>query len=132
MMMNRASRIIGLRSGNDVTEPEEHVTAQEPQAAPPAPAAVAAPELEEDADEADEASLGRGGWVLPVLGTLVSLAWVGGMLWLTWPSLQATPPMALAGFVAALCTPPALIGVLLLLRLRTSTAEARRFGQTAR
>jgi len=129
MMMNRASRIIGLRSGNDVTEPEEHVTAQEPQTALPAPVAVEAYEPEEDADEAP---LARGAWILPVLGTLVSLAWVGGMLWLTWPSLQATPPIALAGFVAALCTPPALIGVLLLLRLRTSTAEARRFGETAR
>ena len=37
----------------------------------------------------------------------------------------------LTGFIAASCVPPALIGILLLLALRTSSAEARRFGGTA-
>lgn len=161
MMMNRGSRILGLRSGNHVAEHDEeraealeHAPAPErvpapergpapervtpPEHAPEAratrrpPPPVEEPEIEELEEELDEAPLGRGGWILPTLGTLVSLGWIGGMLWLAWPKLQSTPPMELAGFVAALCTPPALICVLLLLRLRTSAAEARRFGETSR
>ncbi|MDO7841141.1 coiled-coil domain-containing protein [Sphingomonas immobilis] len=72
------------------------------------------------------------GWVLPTLGGIVSVAWIAGMLWLARGSIAAAEPMALAGFIAALCVPPALIGVLLLLTLRTSRAEAARFGTTAR
>lgn len=63
---------------------------------------------------------------------VLSLGWVAAMLWLSWPSLLLATPVALAGFIAALCVPPTLIGIILLLALRTSTAEARRFGVTAR
>ena len=73
---------------------------------------------------------GPGGW-LAALGTVLSLGWIGGMLWLSRDSLAALSGPALVGFVAGLCVPPALIGILLLLALRTSTAEARRFGRTA-
>lgn len=63
---------------------------------------------------------------------LAVLAWLGGMLWLAWPSLMAPiDPIQLTLFVAALCVPPALIGILWLLAMRTSRAEARRFGATA-
>lgn len=73
------------------------------------------------------------GWVWPTLGVVASLAWIGGMVWLALPTIQAgMRPVALAQFVAALCVPPALIGVLLLLGLRTSRAEASRFGASAR
>uniref|UniRef100_UPI0035CB5A9F hypothetical protein n=1 Tax=uncultured Sphingomonas sp. TaxID=158754 RepID=UPI0035CB5A9F len=68
---------------------------------------------------------------LVALGALVSLGWIGAMLWLSRDSVAWLTPPALAGFVASLCVPPALIGVLLLLALRTSRAEAKRFGQTA-
>lgn len=68
---------------------------------------------------------------LPTLGVLISLGWLGAMLWLSWPSLPALSVPELVNFIAGLCVPPALIGILLLLALRTSTAEARRFGQTA-
>ncbi len=72
------------------------------------------------------------GWLWPAAGGIVAVAWVGGMIWLALPTIMAgMEPVALAQFVAALCVPPALIGVLLLLRLRTSRTEALRFGQTA-
>ncbi len=67
-----------------------------------------------------------------LLAILVSLSWIAGMLWLAWPSLQRALPIELTGFIAALCVPPALIGIVMLLALRTSTAEAQRFGRTAR
>ncbi len=83
-----------------------------------------------DDETAEPASRGAGPW-LAGLGLLVSLGWIGGMLWLSRFALGDLAPPGLAMFVAALCVPPALIGVLLLLALRTSSAEARRFGRTA-
>jgi predicted nucleic acid-binding Zn-ribbon protein len=63
---------------------------------------------------------------------VATLAWLGGMIWLALPSLQAgLAPIALVEFIAALCVPPALFGIIWLLALRTSAAEARRFGRTA-
>lgn len=85
----------------------------------------------EDYDD-DEPEPQRGRWVIPAFGVLVSLGWIAGMLWFAWPSLQRALPIELTGFIAALCVPPALIGILMLLALRTSTAEAQRFGRTAR
>ncbi|WP_213980021.1 hypothetical protein [Sphingomonas sp. dw_22] len=84
-------------------------------------------------DEAEEAPRRRFGWLLPALALLVSAAWLGGMLWLVLPSIRAgLEPVALIELIAALCIPPALLGILYLVSLRTSTAEARRFGATAR
>jgi hypothetical protein len=95
---------------------------------------VEKPEMPDiDEDDIDElAQRPRGAWIVPTLAALISLGWIGSMLWLAWPDLRTAAPIELTGFVAALCVPPALIGVLLLLGLRTSTAEARRFGNTAR
>ncbi|MGY4396357.1 hypothetical protein ACVWZA_001537 [Sphingomonas sp. UYAg733] len=124
--MTGGSRIFDIRWGQGKATPEEELVLSDP----------APPETPEptyyDVDEWEgEESLERFGWVVPSLAALVSIAWVAAMLWLSWPSLAIVAPMALASFIAALCVPPALIGILLLLRLRTSTAEARRFGNTA-
>ena len=70
--------------------------------------------------------------VLPVLGLMLSLAWIGGMVWLARDRLGSLAPVELAQFVAALCVPPALIAILLLLAMRTSRAEALRFADTSR
>ena len=83
-----------------------------------------------DIVEDDAAPRGSAPW-LAAFGGLLALGWIGGMLWLCRDSLTMLAPPALASFVAALCVPPALIGVLLLLTLRTSSAEAKRFGRTA-
>ena len=87
-------------------------------------------DLTELADEEAPSSRGTGPW-LSAFGALLALGWIGGMLWLSRNSLTTLSPPALASFVAALCVPPALIGILLLLALRSSSAEARRFGRTA-
>ncbi|WP_404339353.1 hypothetical protein AB2M62_08460 [Sphingomonas sp. MMS12-HWE2-04] len=88
---------------------------------------------EDEHFEEEAAPRSSPGWILPALAILASLAWLGAMLWITLPALQAgMTPIGLVQFVGALCVPPALIGVLYLLALRTSRAEARRFGATAR
>ncbi|QNA84282.1 hypothetical protein G4G27_10000 [Sphingomonas sp. So64.6b] len=123
--MTGGSRIFDIRGGQGKAAPEEELVLSDP--APPE-----TPESTYEVDEWEgEESLERFGWVVPTLGALVSVAWVAAMLWLSWPSLVIAAPIALTSFIAALCVPPALIGILLLLRLRTSTAEARRFGNTA-
>ncbi len=100
--------------------------------ADPAPAAAPEPEIVEAADEID-APRRRFGWVAPTLAILAVLGWFGGMAWLLRDTLATPmPPVALIELIAALCVPPALIGILYLLAMRTSAAEARRFGATAR
>ncbi len=68
------------------------------------------------------------GWVAAVLAA----AWIVGLLWIARDALATMPPLALAQFGAAAATVPALAGIVWLLALRTSDAEARRFGATAR
>ncbi len=130
--MSGGSRIIDLRphGAAPASEPRASVAQPEVDATPRSETASDDPiELTELADDV-AAPRGNGPW-LAVLGTLLALGWVGGMLWLCRDSLTTLAPPALASFVAALCVPPALIGVLLLLALRTSSAEAKRFGRTA-
>ncbi|MDR6786764.1 putative nucleic acid-binding Zn-ribbon protein [Sphingomonas sp. BE138] len=82
-------------------------------------------------DEATAAPLRRRaalGWVAVVL----ALVWVAALLWMARGDLAAMPPLALAQFGAAAAMVPALAGIVWLLALRTSDAEARRFGATAR
>ena len=72
-------------------------------------------------------------WVLPTIALVVVAIWLGAMLWLSRDVLGTTmAPVALVEFIAALCVPPALIGIVWLLALRSSAAEARRFGATSR
>jgi DNA repair exonuclease SbcCD ATPase subunit len=69
--------------------------------------------------------------LLAAAAIAVAAAWVVGLLWLARATLPTLAPVELAQFVAALATVPALLGVLWLVGLRTSDAEARRFGATA-
>ena len=68
---------------------------------------------------------------LAVLAILASVLWITGMVWAARATLPALTPFGIAQFVATLAIVPTLIGVLWLLGLRTSKAEARRFGATA-
>ncbi|MBW4329345.1 hypothetical protein KY084_00435 [Stakelama sp. CBK3Z-3] len=123
--MNGGSKIVGLR-------PED---AQSPQVDAPDTTDEQALEHELLVDDAWEDAPERSaiGRIAVVLTLAASLAWIAGMLALAWPQVQAgMPPVALAQFVAALCIPPALAGIVWLLAMRTSRAEARRFGKTAR
>jgi hypothetical protein len=86
---------------------------------------------EEDAEEA--APRRRAGWLLPTLAILAVLGWFGATGWLLRGTFAAgMAPASLIQLIAALCVPPALVGVLYLLALRTSRAEAQRFGASAR
>lgn len=129
MRMNGGSRIVDFKSDRSDGVPEDELL--------PDPIGEQAGQdiarfSQFDTDMIDyEESSGTLGKVLAALGAVVSLAWVGGALFLAWPTLGNVSPVTLAGFIAALCVPPALIGILLLLGLRNSTAEARRFGRTA-
>lgn len=117
---------MGLRPATDAELAEDFPALER---GGPAPA-----ELDADpysmTDYADD-DLPRRGWVLPTLGALVSAVWVGAMLWFAWPAFPL-PPIAFVQFAAALCVVPTLVAVLCLLALRTSRAEAQRFGATAR
>ncbi|PZQ62677.1 MAG: hypothetical protein DI544_00155 [Sphingomonas taxi] len=68
------------------------------------------------------------GWVAVAL----AFGWVALLLWVARDALADMPPLALAQFGAAAAAVPALAGIIWLLGLRTSDAEARRFGATAR
>lgn len=72
------------------------------------------------------------GWLLAGVTVIAGIGWIAAMLTLAWPQLGAIDALTLTQFVAALCMPPALIGVLWLLGMRTSRREARRFADVAR
>jgi len=129
MGMNGGSRIVDFRSDRSDDVPEDELLFEslgEPESRTNAHPS----QFDIDVNDYEESS-GWGGTAATILGVLLSLTWIGGAMFLAWPTLANTSPVQLTGFIAALCVPPALIGILLLLALRTSTAEARRFGRTA-
>ncbi|MDP5278410.1 hypothetical protein Q9Q95_05695 [Sphingomonas sp. DG1-23] len=88
--------------------------------------------LEELALDEDDAHH-RGSWVLPTVAWVAVAGWFIATIWLALPTIQrGIEPVALIQLIAAICVPPALVGILYMLALRTSRAEARRFGTTAR
>lgn len=92
-------------------------------------AEVASSDWPDDAMSDPEAAPRR--WIAPTLAGIAVLAWVGGMLAFAAPMLATLDPVGWTSFIAALCVPPALIGIVWLLAMRTSHAEARRFAATA-
>lgn len=98
-----------------------------------APVAVEPVTYAYDEDAEEEAPRRGAGWALPALAILAVLGWFGAMGWLLRGSFAGSmEPVRLVELIAALCVPPALIGILYILALRTSRAEAQRFGATAR
>lgn len=88
-----------------------------------------------DTDDAEDETPPRlrRSWALPTFAIGLIVVWIGVAGWLLQPLIAAPPPpVELVQLIAALCVPPALIGIFWLLALRTSVAEARRFGKTAR
>ena len=67
------------------------------------------------------------GWAAVAAAT----AWIVLLLWLAFDSFARMTALELAQFGAAAATVPALAGIIWLVSLRSSTAEARRFGATA-
>jgi hypothetical protein len=83
-------------------------------------------ELEETIDR--RAGMRR---ILALAAIAFAAAWVLGMLWLARASLAQLSPLGFAQFAAALAVVPALMGIMWLIGLRTSHAEARRWSGTA-
>jgi hypothetical protein len=100
----------------------------------PAPTSAAHPSYD-PAEDAEEEDIYRAPneWAVPLLAIGLIAIWFGVMGWLLAPTLAAPqPPAQLVQLIAALCVPPALIGILWLLAQRSSRAEARRFRDTAK
>jgi len=94
--------------------------------------------LELDEDWAEEAELpaspGRLGWLAPAIAILAVAAWTGFFGWAMRAELfAATPdaPRIWAGLIVQWAVPTALIGIVWLLAMRSSQAEAHRFAATA-
>lgn len=69
----------------------------------------------------------------PALAMLAGTGATVAMAWLAWPAWQeASGALPRVQLLAALCMPAALVALLYLVALRTSSVEARRFGATAR
>lgn len=132
--MNGGSKIVGLRPGaGDEQAKGEQEGAREDEALLLEETLPPVPTDPEDDDDMAEAKGSTGGTIIFALAALAGLGWIGGMLALAWPTLSwPMPPRDLIGLVAGLCVPLILIAVLAQLMLRTSRAEARRFGATAR
>jgi hypothetical protein len=124
--MTGGSHIVGLHREN--AEAESHdITVEEEQPIAIEPALDADP-----AWVAEEEPTSGAAWLWPTLAVVAIVAWLAGMLWIARGIFTAPPPpVQLVEFLAALCVPPALIGIIWLLAMRTSRAEAKRFGQSA-
>ncbi len=87
---------------------------------------------DQDAYELDD--IGVPAWHRPLLivSGIVVVAWLATMMWMARGTLGTLDAVALTQFLAALCVVPALIGILWMLGMRTSRAEAQRFGASAR
>lgn len=96
-----------------------------------APESAPAPSLIDRVVEQD-AEGQRMGWLWPMLAILAVIGWFAAMGWLLTPAMaRGMAPAELVQVIAALCVPPALVGILWLLAQRTSRREARRFSATA-
>ncbi|VVT07047.1 conserved hypothetical protein [Sphingomonas sp. EC-HK361] len=129
--MNGGSSIIGIHGDAVDRAPHADVEPAETHVVDAHPASIDVDQVWSDGEWEDKPS---SPWriVGPVALAIVSLAWVGGMLWLARAALPTMPAPALAQFIAALCVVPMLAGIVWLVALRSSTAEAQRFGKTAR
>ncbi len=99
------------------------------------PAEIAENFAFEDSDffaEEEASSSSRWRTLGPIVLAVIAAGWVIALLVIAGGALATMPPLALAQFVAALATVPALAGIVWLITLRTSRAEAVRFGATAR
>ena len=95
--------------------------------------AADAPEFPEPAPELAPGPVRRAGMAAAVLAGLAVAGWSGFYLWAVrgeWAALAASPRLA-AGLIAEWAVPVLLVGVIWLLALRHSRAEAGRFAESA-
>ena len=119
----------GLRFAAPASETQEAEDARRHAPAPEAEPRMTA-EFEQEEDE--DASPGRLLRLAPLVFALAGIAWLAWSIAGTRAALAVAAPVERIELIAALCVPLALLALLYLLLLRTSRAEARRFGATAR
>ena len=87
---------------------------------------------EEGADEVGEAAAARAGWLPPALALLAMAGWTGFFGWtISAEVIAGAPPAAWSGWIGQWSVPMALIGIVWLLAMRSSRAEASRFAASA-
>ncbi len=122
--MTGGSKIVGIR-------PEHNVRGKPAKGTEAAP--LDAPMYDADLEEEDEESP-RSYWPRVLLGLVIlaGSAWIGAASFVFVDSLggQMPPLSAITTFVAALSAPLALLGIAVILALRSSRSEARRFAGT--
>lgn len=85
----------------------------------------------------DEASIDRPqpsrlAWLAPAFALSVIVGWTGFFGWAQWPAIMAgATPQQWAGWIVAWAVPVALVGIVWLLAMRSSRAEANRFAASA-
>lgn len=84
------------------------------------------------ADEAEQPSPQRFGRLAPALAVLGTAGWSGFFIWAHFPQMAAgAAPAQWAEWIVMWAVPMALIGIVWLLAMRSSRAEAQRFAATA-
>jgi hypothetical protein len=86
----------------------------------------------EDEDAAEVHSPARTRWMAPALALLAVAGWTAFFIWAQLPAIAAgVTPAQGAQWIVAWAVPVGLVGIVWLLALRTSRAEAHRFAATA-
>lgn len=86
----------------------------------------------EDEEAVEAPSPSRTGWIAPALALLVVTGWTAFFIWAQLPAITAgVTPEQWAEWIVAWAVPVVLVGIVWLLMLRTSRAEAHRFAATA-
>lgn len=86
------------------------------------------------ADDAPEnaAQPARFGWLPPALALVIVGGWTAFFGWAQWPAIAAgATPQQWASWIVAWAVPVALVGIVWLLAMRSSRAEANRFAASA-
>ena len=87
---------------------------------------------EEGAGEVGEVASARAGWLPPALALLAMAGWTGFFGWtISAEVIAGAPPAAWSGWIGQWSVPMALIGIVWLLAMRSSRAEASRFAASA-
>jgi hypothetical protein len=87
---------------------------------------------EGDAEVVETASPARLGWLVPALAMATVAGWSAFFGWAHLAAMQAgAPPAQWAEWIVAWSVPTALVGIIWMLAMRSSRAEAHRFAATA-
>ena len=124
-------RALGRKNGDDGAANAAQAEAGEP-AAPSEDTLDLAESWAEGAKDEPAPRPARFGWLAPVLALLAIAAWTGFFGWAHLAEIRSgAAPAQWAAWIVAWAVPTALVGIVWLLALRSSRAEAHRFAEIA-